>query len=184
MNFNFVSKNNIGVFATLFLVILLTQARLFDFLIDTFLGRIILIIFILGISYTNKILGVVAVLFIIIMFNQSSLGYLEGFTDETTTTTNEPTTDTTQKNEEVKNPINKIAEKKSSTTSSNNSETTTTEKKYSNEGQEGSNIIDREGTILKGKSSNEVPVFPNVNNGNNNVEAFENSIFKGGYARI
>jgi hypothetical protein len=45
-------------------------------------------------------------------------------------------------------------------------------------------MVDREGTILKGKRSNEVPVFPNVNNGNNNVEAFENSLFKGGYTRI
>jgi hypothetical protein len=82
MEFNFVSKNNIGAVATLFLIIILSQSRFFDFLIDTALGRAVLIIFILGISCVNKILGVVAVLFIIIMFNQSSLGYLEGFTQE------------------------------------------------------------------------------------------------------
>jgi hypothetical protein len=80
MDFNFVSKNNIGAVSTLVLIIILSQSRFFDFLIDTALGRAVLILFILGISYTNKILGVVAVLFIIIMFNQSSLGQMEGLT--------------------------------------------------------------------------------------------------------
>ena len=72
MDFKLVSKNNLGAVATLFLVILLSHSRFFDFLIDTALGRTILILFILGISYTNKILGVVAVLFIIISFNNKS----------------------------------------------------------------------------------------------------------------
>ena len=74
MDFKLVSKNNMGVIATLILVILLSQTRVFDFLIDTALGRAFLILFIIGISYTNKILGVVAVLFIIIMLNQSDIG--------------------------------------------------------------------------------------------------------------
>ena len=66
MDLNLVSKNNVGGVATLLLVILLSQSRFFDFLIDTALGRAILVLFILGISYTNKIFGVVAVLFVII----------------------------------------------------------------------------------------------------------------------
>ena len=69
MDVKLVSKNNVGAVATLFLVILLSNSRFFDFLVDTTLGRAILILFILGISYTNKILGIVAVLFIIISFN-------------------------------------------------------------------------------------------------------------------
>ena len=85
MDFKLVSKNNMGVIATLILVILLSQTRVFDFLIDTALGRAFLILFIIGISYTNKILGVVAVLFIIIMLNQSDIGYIEGFTSENST---------------------------------------------------------------------------------------------------
>ena len=85
MDFQLVSKNSVGAVATLFLVILLSQARFFNFLIDTALGRAILILFILGISYTNKILGVVAVLFIIIAFNNSDIGYLEGFTSSPNT---------------------------------------------------------------------------------------------------
>ena len=69
MKYNLVSKNNIGAVISLFLVILLSQSKVFNFLLDTALGRAILILFILVISYTNKILGVVSVLFIIIMFN-------------------------------------------------------------------------------------------------------------------
>ena len=81
MGFKLISKNNIGGVATLFLIILLSQSRFFDFLIDTTLGRAILILFILGISYTNKILGVVAVQFIIISFSNSNIGYMENFTN-------------------------------------------------------------------------------------------------------
>ena len=81
MDFKLVSKNNMGAVATLILVIMLSQSRMFDFLIDTTLGRALLILFILGISYINKFFGVVAILFIIIMFNHSNLGLMEGFTD-------------------------------------------------------------------------------------------------------
>ena len=51
MDFNLVSKNNVGAVATLFLVILLSQARFFDFLIDTALGRAILILFIFNLNF-------------------------------------------------------------------------------------------------------------------------------------
>ena len=80
MEFNLVSKNNLGAATAMLLVIILSQGRFFNFLLDTALGRAILIIFILFISYTNKILGVVSVLFIIIMFNNSNIGYMEGAT--------------------------------------------------------------------------------------------------------
>ena len=55
MNLKLISKNNMGIVATLILVILLSQSRLFNFLIDTALGRAVLILFILVISYTNKV---------------------------------------------------------------------------------------------------------------------------------
>ena len=80
MNFNLGSKNNIGAIATVILIILLSQSKFFNFLIDTALGRVFLVAFILAISCINKILGVIIVLFIMIMFNQSSIGYMEGFT--------------------------------------------------------------------------------------------------------
>jgi len=81
MNFNLVSKNNIGVVVALLLVILLSVSKVFNFLLDTTLGRSVLVLFVLILAYVNKILGIVSVLFIVILFNQSDFGYLEGFTD-------------------------------------------------------------------------------------------------------
>ena len=92
MDFKLVSKNNLGAATSLILVILLSQAKFFNFLIDTPLGRAILILFILFISYTNKILGVVSVLFIIIMFNSSDIGYMEGFTAPSSNNSNDSST--------------------------------------------------------------------------------------------
>ena len=105
MEFNLVSKNNLGVVTALLLVIILSQGRFFNFLLDTALGRAILILFILFISYTNKILGVVSVLFIIIMFNNSNFGYMEGATTMgTTMPTTMPTTMGSMKKDDSKKP--------------------------------------------------------------------------------
>ena len=172
MDFKLVSKNNVGAVATLLLVILLSQSRFFDFLIDTALGRTILILFILGISYTNKILGVVAVLFIIISFNNSNIGYLEGFTDSTPTTTT-PTTTTT-----LPNISPNIKEKKADVTQK------VDEKKTESNGIEGFNITEREGTMLRGKRSSEVPVYANSRNQGDDVEPTDKSVFAGNYSSI
>ena len=101
MDFNLVSKNNLGAATALLLVVILSQGRFFNFLLDTALGRAILILFILFISYTNKILGVVSVLFIIIMFNNSNFGYMEGATTMPTTM---PTTMGSMKKDDSKKP--------------------------------------------------------------------------------
>ena len=76
------SSNTISAIVSLFFVVLLTQSKLFNFLLDTALGRFVLIAFIIIISYLNKILGVVSVLFVIIMFNQSEIAVFEGFTTD------------------------------------------------------------------------------------------------------
>ena len=166
MDFNLVSKNNVGGVATLFLVILLSQSRFFDFLIDTALGRTILILFILGISYTNKILGVVAVLFVIIAFNNSDIGYLEGFTSSPNT--NEKKDDIKENvNQKVNENINeKVNEKKSE------------------KGIEGFNITEREHMMLRGKRSSEVPVYSNARNQNDAVEPTDKSVFSGNYSSV
>ena len=109
MDFNLVSKNNLGAVTALLLVIILSQARFFNFLLDTALGRAVLILFILFISYTNKILGIVSVLFIIIMFNNSDIGYMEGNTTMSSTipSTMKVTMDSTNKK-----PVHATASKK------------------------------------------------------------------------
>ena len=171
MDFKLVSKNNLGAATSLLLVVLLSQSKFFNFLLDTALGRAILILFILFISYTNKILGVVSVLFIIIMFNSSDIGYMEGFTapssknsdnssttntstmsnDSTTTSTTTPTTPTTPTltDEQKQEIIAKLQEK-----TKDNSTTTSS----SSVASEGFDIIGTENTIKRGKQSNSIPV--------------------------
>ena len=200
MAFKLLSKNIIGGVTTLLLVILLTQARLFDFLINTHLGRVFLILAILGISYCHKIFGVVAVLFIIIMFNQSEINFLEGFTETTASTTTPTNIDPSgnlanaiisaaisQKKDDVKNKISKLAQQNAATTSSSAAAATVPATPISTEtfmAREGFNTVDREGTILRGKRSNEVPVFSNARNQPDTVEASDKSVFAGSYASI
>ena len=67
MGINLIHNNNIGCICVLLLIILLSQSKILNFLLDTALGRAFLILFILYISYCNKILGIISVLFIIII---------------------------------------------------------------------------------------------------------------------
>ena len=190
MNFNLVSKNNMGVVATLILVILLSQSRFFNFLIETALGRAILILFILGISYINKILGIVAVLFIIIMFNQSSIGYIEGYTGATSNSVAKQ--DKLKMDEEqlklnklkLQNEQNKNSTTTSSTTNAQNSSSPSTSSKDAFVVREGFNTIDRESKMLRGKRSNEVPVFSNARSQNEDVEPTDKSVFSDNYSSV
>ena len=189
MDFKLVSKNNLGAVATLFLVILLSHARFFDFLIDTALGRAILILFILGISYTNKILGVVAVLFIIIAFNNSDIGYLEGFDATSTSTSTPPNTATptptptpntaTPTPNTTKGTKEKVDVSKPVSNSVSNSVS-----KPESKGIEGFNITEREGLMLRGRRSSEVPVYSNARNQDDDVEACDKSVFAGNYSYV
>jgi hypothetical protein len=177
MEFKLVSKNSIGVSIMLLLVLLLSQSRIFDFLFETSLGRTILIIFILVISYTNKILGIVSVLFIIIMFNQSNISYMEGFTDacgnEITLST--ISSNIQQKKANAKQTIqNNIAERQST-------DTTTTTETFN--GREGFNTIDRERTMQKGKQSNSIPVFPKSRD-QGNIQPSDSSIFFNSFSAV
>jgi hypothetical protein len=79
MEFKLIRKDKIAVITLLLFVILISQSKILNFLFDTALGRFGLIGFILTISYFNKILGVVSVLFAIIMFTNSGLAMREGF---------------------------------------------------------------------------------------------------------
>lgn len=76
MDFKIIGKDKVGGAVLLLLIVLISQARVLDTLFDTLLGRAVLIGFILTISYTNKIMGVVSVLLIIIAFSNS--GLMEG----------------------------------------------------------------------------------------------------------
>jgi hypothetical protein len=89
MNFKLVSKNNVGVVLILLLVIFLSQNKTLNFLIDTYLGRIFLILILLIVSYCHKILGIVFVFLVIISFNYHNR-YFEGLTTATQQTSASP----------------------------------------------------------------------------------------------
>lgn len=187
MDFKLVSKNNMGVVATLVLVILLSQSKLLNFLIETALGRAVLILFILGISYTNKILGVVAVLFVIIMVSNSNMAiFMEGFTDDS----KEKVSENDKDSEKDKMPVNedKVVKmdklKAADKVETVNKEKTVSENNKPIGGREGFNIIDREGTMLRGKRSNEVPVFANARNQTDDVEPSDKSVFGGDFFHL
>ena len=57
MGFSFTNKKVWGVVIVLLLIVLLSQAKTFNFLIDTSLGRLALILIILVASYIHNILG-------------------------------------------------------------------------------------------------------------------------------
>ena len=192
MDFKLVSKNNIGTVVLLLLIIALSQARAFNFLIDSALGRIFLIVFILCLSHCNKILGVVGVLFIVIMFNTNM--YSEGFetsdgktitkpTDTTktdTTKTDSTQADSTQSNTtqieptKLKENIKKqLSDAKTNLDASKDTSSTTA--------AEGFDILGIENNIKRGKQSNSIPVN-NFMHDSDSISPYEGSSFLGSFS--
>lgn len=207
MDFKLISKNNIGTVVLLFLVIALSQARAFNFLIDSALGRIFLIVFILCLSHCNKILGVVGVLFIVIMFNTNM--YYEGFGNNTSsssssstkptssssssskptfgsTSTDTTSSSTTQINtDQVKEMIKQqIADASNNNTSSDSSDSSDSNKKSKNSkntAAEGFDILGIENNIKRGKQSNSIPVNNFVHD-SDSISPYEGSSFLGSFS--
>lgn len=73
-----ISNKNTGAVILLLLILLLSQSMIVDLFINTALGRVALLVFILAISYLNNTLGVISVLLIILMLNNSGWNILEG----------------------------------------------------------------------------------------------------------
>ena len=196
MDFKLVSKNNIGVVVALLLVILLSQGQFFNFLLDTALGRSVLVFLVLFLAYVNKILGVVAVLFIIILFNQSDIGYLEGFTaTPSTSSTATPSTTTTTpaapaapnanqqariaERQQIRQNVKANLASKAAASAAPASTTTTTTTPSTNSslttaGAEGFDIIGTENNIKRGKQSNKIPVTSHMRE-SMSVSAFDGS---------
>lgn len=86
MDSKLVSKASMGGVATIIFVILLSHTRFFTFLINTVLGRAMLLLLVLGISCVHHIFGVIAVLAIIVIYNHSGMEYMEGYEAMSATT--------------------------------------------------------------------------------------------------
>ena len=177
MGVQLLSKTNTGIISTLFLVVLLSQSQIFNFLIDTLFGRTILIFCILGISYAHKYLGLFAALLIILLLNHYDLSYFEGFDENSNGST---TTPNVKKNIR-KGPDLTKPDNITSTTSGVASMPPTTE---TFKAKEGFNMVERENTILRGKKSNEIPVFNNSNSSGDDVEPSDKNSFGSGYTNV
>jgi hypothetical protein len=189
MGLKLLSKNNMGLVATLILLILLSQSRFFDFLTETPLGRMILLAFIILITYTNKIFGLLAVLFIICAFKKNDFGFVqnynyEGFNVENMMEEEDLTkgTDSTKEKEKLKieydsNKMDLVEPKVDSSQIA-----TITSSSVSSNAREGFCMSDRELNILRGKQSNTVHVFNKSREQNNEIEAADKSVFSSDYA--
>ncbi len=178
-----------GITATLILVVLLTQSRLFDFLTETPLGRMVLLAFVILISYTNQILGLLAVLVIIIAFNQytqwgntvQGYNYYEGFdVSGNVTASNDDKEEENimkKKEEDVKKEI-KNTDQTATTTSS------ATSSSENVGGREGFCMTDRELTMLRGKQSNSIPVFNNSREQDDDISPSDKSVFTNLFSTI
>ena len=197
MDFKLVSKNNIGIVVLLLLVIALSQARALNFLIDTALGRVFLIVFILCLSHCHKILGVVGVLFIIVMLNTNM--YYEGFgnmsTDASGNSTDASGNSTSQmSSDQIKQMIQQQIQQKMNSNSSTSTDTTSTDttstdtdnsRKSKNSkntaAAEGFDILGIENNIKRGKQSNSIPVN-NLMRDSDSISPYEGTSFLGSFS--
>ena len=159
------SKYNTGIAISLILVVLLSQSKIFNFFLNTILGKIVLITLLVVIASIHKILGVVVILFIIIFFSSSDLAYTEGFTNNSKMSgtdklakdkanTNKPNTNTPNTN----TPNNNTPNTNTPNTNTPNTNTSMAPKKPSAIAKEGFDIIGTENNIKRGKQSNSIPV--------------------------
>jgi hypothetical protein len=169
MNFKLGSKNTLGVALLFVLVILFSQAKYFNFFIDTPLGRLLFIAILLILSYVHKIFGAVAILMFVIAFNNSNIHMMEGFTDPSGNTGNTHHMDKDKKKEEEKHEAERKEKEhddiKGVTTPAQIQPTTNAtstlaaiQENVSTKAQEGFDIVGKERNIQKGKNSNAIPV--------------------------
>jgi hypothetical protein len=196
MGFKLVSKNNMGVVIILILVILLSQSRFFDFLTETSLGRLVLLTLLIFISYTNKILGLLAVLFIIIAFNKNDMNYVRSYNYYEGFDGSGNVMDASGNNsanaiiqdkiaiDKAKKDIltQKLAKLNQAENKSQQNSTTSSSTDSFIGGREGFCMSDRETNILRGKQSNSVPVFNNSRNQKDDVNPSDNGVFSDSYA--
>ena len=71
------NKSILAGMIVLLVVVFLTQSKTFNRMIDTSIGRVVLLSMVLLGSYVHKLLGVIVVFFIILMVNKTDI--LEGF---------------------------------------------------------------------------------------------------------
>jgi hypothetical protein len=185
------TKKNAGIVCTLILVILLTQARFFDFLTENALGRMVLLLLIAFISHIHKLMGLLVVLCIIIAFHYNdehvvqSYNYYEGFQVDLSGNSMDISGNLADLSGNIHSQLNTIKSNLTNATANANANTTSTTGTTTTEtfyGREGFCMSDRETNILRGKQSNSVPVFNKARSQTDGIEPSDGSIFSGAYS--
>ena len=194
MDLNINRKHIMGIFATLILVILLSQSRFFMFLSEIALGRMVLLAFVIFISYTHQMLGLLAVLFVIIAFNHNDMNIIqsysnamfEGFgnTDMSNNSTDMSNNSTGTAGPPALNNMQKqkIASKIYNNLSNSSQTATTSSSSIANSGSEGFCISDKETNMLRGKQSNTVQLFNTSRGQTDDVSPTDKSVFSSEYS--
>ena len=153
MDSKLLSKTNMGGVATIILVILMCQARFFNFLVGTTLGRAVLVFLVLGITCAHHILGVIAVLAIIVIYNQSNVDYMEGFTKGTVD-------DKSMTDDKLPKKMGTAVVKPATMPVDDSKKPSDDSKKSADDSKpvarEGFNLIDRERVMQKGKRASDL----------------------------
>lgn len=161
MDIKFINKYKFGIVALMFFILLVSQEKTLNFLTHTILGRLSLILLLLGVCCLNIALGIVAVLFIVIMINKDDTFYLEAFNPEDLTKNQESILQKFQ--DKLKS--NKEQEHTIASTSVSAATNATTDTFRG--GREGFNMNERERTMQLGKKSNEISVSSTSQNTDN-----------------
>ena len=195
-----ISKNNIGAVTTLALILLLSQSRLFDFLMNTHLGRVVLLVMVILIAHAHKMLGLFAVLCIILAFNHNELNMVYGYNLYEGFDTSGNTTDMSgnisdvsgniqsklsalqSKETTLENNLKSIQQQLGQQTANTNTNANTNTETF--KGREGFCMSDRETNMLRGKQSNTVPVSNNLREQSDDVSPTDTSMFKSSYAHF
>jgi hypothetical protein len=196
-----VSRNNVSLVLTFVLIILFSQSRALDFLIDTYLGRMFLLTIVFIVSLTNKILGLFIVLALIVFFNYNSVA-MEGFkSQEEKPKTQGEGAKTQGEGEKTQGEGEKVVEKmvekmveqmKLDSVDLKEKEPVEEEAESEEEpdeeeavlskikpktgqakAQEGFCMLERESAILRGKRPNSIPVFSNLRKQSDNVSPYD-----------
>ena len=169
--YKILSKQNFSVALALLLTILLSQTNVMNFFFSTVLGRTLLVIIILCISYTNNILGVVSTLFVMMIF-MCGYTYAENFDSAVYLDSTEHVD-----NKNNADHLDKIAP----TPEISNADTDELDNKYIV--TEGSDILGTEQTLQRGKKSNTIMVNEDMRKSTNvdpydgwNVQSYFTSI--------
>ena len=203
MALNLISKNNIGIVATLILVVLLCQPRYFIFLTGTSLGKMFLLAMLIMLTYFNKIFGILGVIFVIVAFNLNrsnavqSYNFYEGLKKmkgikkltapkikfcariggETVCFNSERELRSAKK--EAAKAAKQVEDAEESFDTISNS---VSSGNNIASGSEGFCMPDRELNILRGKQSNAIPVFNKSREHINEVDPADKSAFSSEYA--